>query len=60
FALINDAECRVSVVLDKAMLDNAQLNYHPLANTATTTIASNDLRAFIAATGHETYITELD
>ncbi len=60
FALINDPGHRVTVVLDKAMLKQERLNYHPLANTATTTIASADLRAFIAACGHETYITELD
>ncbi len=60
FALINDPQHRVTVVLDKAMLEHERLNYHPLANTATTTIASDDLRAFIAACGHETYITKLD
>jgi len=61
FALINDrARHRVRVVLDAAMLANARLNYHPLANDATTTIASADLRAFVAACGHAAYITDLD
>jgi Ala-tRNA(Pro) deacylase len=60
FALINDAERRVKVVLDAAMLGHAQLNYHPLANDATTTIAAGDLRRFVAALGYEPYITDLD
>ena len=60
FALINDTEARVRVVLDSRMLSQARLNYHPLVNTATTTIASADLRAFVAACGHEAYITVLD
>jgi Ala-tRNA(Pro) deacylase len=53
FGAINDAEGRVTVVLDAALVANALINCHPLENTATTTIASADLRAFLVATGHE-------
>lgn len=53
FALINDAEARVNVILDRAMMAHELLNYHPLANTATTTIRSADLVKFIRACGHE-------
>jgi Ala-tRNA(Pro) deacylase len=56
FGLINDTAGRVSVVLDAPMLDHAVLNYHPLENTATTSIARDDLLAFIRATGHEPLI----
>ncbi len=60
FALINDRDNRVSVVLDQAMLAQDRLNYHPLSNDATTTIASVDLAAFVAACGHQAYITDLE
>ena len=60
FALINDTEGRVDVVLDKAMLDHDPLNYHPLTNGMTTAIAPGDLLAFIAATGHEALVVDLD
>lgn len=53
FGLINDTEKRVNVVLDAAMMDHDLLNYHPLENTATTTIRSADLVAFIRSCGHE-------
>ena len=53
FALINDRERRVNVVLDAAMMAHPVVNYHPLANTATTTIGSADLLAFIRSLGHE-------
>ena len=43
---------RVSVVLDAAMMEHATLNYHPLVNTMTTSIARDDLVKFLAATGH--------
>jgi Ala-tRNA(Pro) deacylase len=53
FAAINDAAGRVTVVLDAAMMAREVLNYHPLVNTMTTTIARDDLVKFLAATGHE-------
>ncbi len=52
FAAVNDREHRVSVVLDKAMLDHDVLNYHPLSNDMTTAIAPADLVRFLEATGH--------
>jgi Ala-tRNA(Pro) deacylase len=52
FAAINDTGGRVSVVLDAAMMRHALLNYHPLRNTMTTSIARDDLVRFLAATGH--------
>ena len=53
FGLINDTACRVNVVLDAAMMAHELVNFHPLQNTATTTIASTDLMAFIRSLGHE-------
>ena len=47
FALINDRDHRVRVVLDKALLDHALVNFHPLTNTATTAISSADMLAFL-------------
>jgi Ala-tRNA(Pro) deacylase len=53
FGLINDTQHRVKVVLDQTLMENAVINAHPLTNEATTSIAANDLRRFIEATGHE-------
>jgi Ala-tRNA(Pro) deacylase len=52
FGAINDAQTRVTVVLDAAMMEHATLNYHPLVNTMTTSIARNDLVKFLQSTGH--------
>lgn len=52
FGAINDTEGRVSVVLDTPMMECATLNYHPLVNTMTTSIASGDLVKFLELTGH--------
>ena len=52
FALINDREHRVKVVLDGEMMRAETINYHPLKNDATTAIQPKDLRRFIADCGH--------
>ncbi len=59
FGAINDAEGRVRIVLDKAMMRHARLNFHPLVNTRTTGLASADLIKFLRATGHEPMVVEL-
>lgn len=60
FALINDTERRVKVVLDAEMLSRAPLNYHPLTNEATTAIAPVDLERFIIACGHTFQLLDFD
>jgi Ala-tRNA(Pro) deacylase len=59
FAAINDKERRVSIVLDAALLTHEALNFHPLVNTATTTISRDGLLKFLAATGHSPRIEGL-
>jgi Ala-tRNA(Pro) deacylase len=59
FALINDAAGRTTVVLDAEMMDHEVLNFHPLANTATTAISPDDLVRFIQSCGHEPRIVAL-
>jgi Ala-tRNA(Pro) deacylase len=53
FGAINDRDGRVTVVLDAAMMAHETLNYHPLVNTMTTSIARDDLVRFLESTGHE-------
>jgi Ala-tRNA(Pro) deacylase len=60
FGLINDRTARVAVVIDAGLIESVEVNCHPLVNTATTTIASADLLAFLRATGHEPRIVVLD
>ncbi len=59
FAAINDRDLRVTVVLDAAMMVHEVLNFHPLTNTGTTTIARGDLVRFLEATGHKPRIEPL-
>ena len=58
FALVNDTERKVRVVLQQAMMEHELLNYHPLLNDRTTAIRRDDLLRFIRACGHEPAIVE--
>jgi len=49
FGLINDTGRRVTFVLDKALAEAGQVNFHPLTNTATTTVSQAGLRRFLDA-----------
>ncbi len=59
FAVVNDEDGRVAVVLDRAMLEHDPLNYHPLENDKTTAIAPADLLRFLDASGHKPRIVDL-
>jgi Ala-tRNA(Pro) deacylase len=59
FAVINDPQARVGVVVDENLMAFDSINCHPLENTATTNIARDDLLRFIRACGHEPRIAVL-
>jgi Ala-tRNA(Pro) deacylase len=59
YAVVNDRAGRVTVVLQRAMLEHESLNYHPLENTRTTAIAAADLVRFLEATGHPPRIVNI-
>jgi len=52
-ALINDKELAVEFFIDEAIATSQRICCHPLTNTATLSIATNDMKKFIASTGHE-------
>lgn len=58
FGLINDRDRRVRFVLDKALDEAEVVNFHPLANTATTAVSRDDFRAFLAALGVEPMVID--
>jgi Ala-tRNA(Pro) deacylase len=59
FAVMNDPESKVRLVLDEGMLALDPLNFHPLRNDRTTAIAAADLLKFVRACGHEPVITPI-
>lgn len=51
FALVNDRDRRVRFVLDRTLAEAEAVNFHPLVNTATTTVSRLDFRRFLEALG---------
>ena len=51
-AVVNDGDGVVEVAVAASLLDEDQLNFHPLVNDQTTTISSLDFIRFLEATGH--------
>lgn len=51
FALANDAARQVTFVLDRTLAEAEAVNFHPLTNTATTTVSREGFRAFLEAVG---------
>ena len=60
FALINDEARRVRFVLDRTLAEADQVNFHPLTNTATTTVGADDFRRFLAAIGVEPLVVDFE
>lgn len=58
FGLINDVEHRVRFVLDAALAQADPVNFHPLANDATTAVSQDGFRRFLAALGIEPMIVD--
>lgn len=56
FAAMNDVSGAVRVVLDSEMMRYPTLNFHPLENTATTSISASALVTFLKAVGHSPMI----
>lgn len=52
FGAINDVAAEVTFVLDEALMACGRITGHPLRNTATTSVARDDLIRFLKATGH--------
>ena len=60
FAIINDSNRLVTLVLDQALLEHSLVNAHPLRNDMTTVIASKDLMEFAKAELHVPVILDFD
>jgi Ala-tRNA(Pro) deacylase len=51
FGLVNDTDHRVRFVLDRTLDEAPLVNFHPLTNTATTTVSRDGFRRFLQRIG---------
>lgn len=59
-ALMHDSKKTTTVVLDQKIMNDAQLNFHPLVNTQSIGLTPVELQRFFLATGHRYLMAELD
>lgn len=59
FAVVNDTERKVTMVLDANLMEHERVNFHPLVNTMTTGVSREDLVKFLRATDHDPLILKL-
>ena len=57
-ALINDPGRRVRFVLDRALAEAEVVNFHPLTNTATTSLDQAGFRRFLQAVGAQPLVVD--
>jgi Ala-tRNA(Pro) deacylase len=60
FAVVNDRQGAVTMVLDRGILGDQTVNAHPLVNDMTTAIASADLLKFLEAERHAPLLLDFD
>jgi Ala-tRNA(Pro) deacylase len=59
FAVINDHGQAVQLVVDRAILGDEPLNFHPLDNARTTSITTEDFLRFLTAEDHPPTLIDL-
>lgn len=59
FSAMHDTEGRVTVVLDRALMAAEVVNFHPMRNDRTTSLAPADVVKFLRDTGHEPQIMDM-
>ena len=53
FAIFNDPGHEVELIVDESLWQAEAFQFHPLVNTSTLVISRDNLKRFIAKTGHE-------
>ncbi|HON37176.1 MAG: prolyl-tRNA synthetase associated domain-containing protein [Desulfomonilia bacterium] len=58
-AVLNDPDHRVEVIVDEDLWQCQSMQCHPLVNTSTLIMAVDDIRRFLAITGHEARVMRI-
>jgi Ala-tRNA(Pro) deacylase len=56
FALVNDPDHEVELIIDESLWEQEAFQFHPLVNTSTLLVSNDNLKRFLALTGHDVKI----
>jgi Ala-tRNA(Pro) deacylase len=59
FALINDRDREVELIVDESLWQQEAFQFHPLVNTSTLVVSRKNLKRFLDLTGHEAKMLEV-
>jgi Ala-tRNA(Pro) deacylase len=59
FAIFNDPSHAVELIVDESLWHSEAFQFHPLVNTSTLVISRENLKRFIAITGHEARLLDI-
>jgi Ala-tRNA(Pro) deacylase len=59
FAIFNDPNHAVELIVDESLWHSEAFQFHPLVNTSTLVISRENLKRFIAITGHEARLLDI-
>jgi len=59
FAIFNDPDHAVELIVDVSLWHSAAFQFHPLVNTSTLVISRENLKRFMAITGHEARLLDI-
>jgi Ala-tRNA(Pro) deacylase len=59
FAIVNDTEQKVEVIVDKAIWSASAFQFHPLVNTSTLVVSNEGVHRFLESTGHTLQVIEV-
>ncbi|MFC1515927.1 prolyl-tRNA synthetase associated domain-containing protein [Thermodesulfobacteriota bacterium] len=59
FAIVNDSDLAVEVIMDSDLWVSDAFQFHPLVNTSTLVISRENLQRFLKKTGHEARIIDV-
>jgi len=59
FAIFNDPRHEVELIVDESLWEAEAFQFHPLVNTSTLVISRENLRRFIAKTGHAVRLLDI-
>jgi Ala-tRNA(Pro) deacylase len=59
FAVVNDVDMAVEIIMDSALWKSDAFQFHPLVNTSTLVISRDNAKRFLDTTGHDAQILDV-
>ena len=53
FALVNDRDHKVELIVDESLSKEEAFQFHPLVNTSTLVVSRENMKRFLDSTGHQ-------